>query len=400
MTMLLRAEAPVYGGYSISRDDGVVFVKGAIPGEMVEVSVDEKKRDYTLTSVKEVLEPSPYRVEPPCPYFGLCGGCQIQYVSYEKQVSMKNEVLSDCLRRIGRLEKELEPPIAGRPFGYRIRGQFKVSRDGKTGFFREGTREAVDIKRCLLLTDGLNDSYSKIRETGISGAKEIHVTHGEETFVLVKGVEYDEGISEALEKIGVSGVCFDDGSYRGKGFMSLPLLGLTYTASPWSFLQSNWALSVKMAETVKEGLSPMGSKRVLDVYAGAGNFSLPLHEDASEIVAVEENPHSVKDGERNVSINNIENYGFITARAEKAKLKGRFDIVILDPPRPGLSSSVAEMLLRMRPERVVYISCNPATLARDLRKLQEVFLLDSIRMVDLFPNTYHIESVAFLSLRA
>jgi 23S rRNA (uracil1939-C5)-methyltransferase len=399
MTELIKAETPVYGGYVISRGQGVIFVKGAVPGEVVEVSIDEKKRDFSLASVKEVIEPSPDRVEPECPYFGDCGGCQLQYISYEKQVSMKNDILLDCLRRIGGIEVETLPPLTGGNFRYRIRGQFKVSNHGKMGFFRESTRDVVDIRECPLMADGLNEMFKKTRSANLKGIREIHITLGDKAVVLIKGRGFDEKTAGEFADMGFAGVAFEEGSYRGAGFVVLSLMGLAYTVSPWSFIQSNWELNIKIAGLIKEGLLPLEGKTVLDLYAGGGNFTLPMSDEAAEIMAVEENPDSVKDGQRNISINKIKNYRFVKARAEKLKIKTAIDIIIVDPPRPGLTTSAIETILGVSPGRLVYVSCNPSTLARDLKKLCGKYTIDSIRAVDSFPNTYHIESVTFLTLR-
>jgi 23S rRNA (uracil1939-C5)-methyltransferase len=215
--------------------------------------------------------------------------------------------------------------------------------------------------------------------------------------VLLKGIEFDEGLSEELIETGFSGVAFEDGSYRGKGHVALDLNGLIYTISPHGFFQSNWDLNVKVAKEIKEGLEPLDGKRVLDMYAGAGNFSLLLAGSAREVVAIEENPNSIKDGQRNVELNGIRKFRFVQGKAENAKARGQFDIIILNPPRQGLKNAAMDRVLDILPQRIAYISCNPSTFARDLKKLKERYEIDSVRMMDFFPNTYHLESLAFLT---
>jgi 23S rRNA (uracil1939-C5)-methyltransferase len=398
MTQVLRAGDAVYGGYVISKDGEVVFIKGAIPGEVIEVSVKEKKRDYSIADVIEVVEPSESRVEPRCRYFGECGGCNLQFVSYDRQVQMKSSVLMDCMKRIGEMEVDLAPAIFGPDFNYRRRAQFKVSKEGMVGFYRQGTRDVVSISECPLMTGEINSTLRGIKGLELSGTKEIHVTHGDALLALVVGREFDEELAESLiTEAGFAGVAFSDGSYRGSGHVGLDLDGLTYTVSPWSFFQSNWELNKRVVRLITEGLQSLEGKRILDMYAGAGNFSLPLSPIASEIVAVEDNVHTIKDGQRNSSVNKIKKVKFIRGRAESVKLHGAFDIVVLDPPRPGLTKAAMERVLEIAPEKIIYVSCNPSTFARDLKKLKENYSVDSIRMIDLFPNTYHVESVAFLT---
>jgi|Deesub1362A_J573_1020465.scaffolds.fasta_scaffold00027_49 23S rRNA (uracil1939-C5)-methyltransferase len=396
---VLKAEAPVYGGFVISRNDGIVFIKGAVPGEVVEVSIDEKKRDYSVASVTDIIEPSSYRVEPLCRYFGACGGCQLQFVSYEKQVSMKTEILTDCLERIGDIKIELLPPVTGRNFNYRRRAQFKVSKDGSIGFYKEGTRDVVAIDECPLMVKEINEMLRKLKHLDLSGIKEVHVTYGDSPLALIIGKDFDETLAEQFAEAGFSGIAFQDGSYRANGYVSLDLNGLVYTVSPWSFFQSNWDLNTQVVNIITEELKDLEGIRILDLYAGAGNFSLPLASIASETVAVEDNPYAIKDGQRNASMNNIRKFKFIKAKAEKAKVKGDFEALILNPPRPGLTNEAMKKVLEISPRKIVYISCNPSTFARDLRKLKDKYNIDSVRMIDFFPNTYHIESLAFLTLK-
>jgi 23S rRNA (uracil1939-C5)-methyltransferase len=394
---VIKADTVVYGGYVISRAEGVVFIRGALPGEVVEVSLKEKKRDYSVAEVTDIIEPSADRVEPPCPYFGECGGCQLQYATYDKQVAMKAGVLLDCLGRIGKLDIQLEPSLTGNDFNYRHRAQFKVSKDGEIGFYREGTREVVSIKKCPLMVDKINGILEKLRSADLTGIKEVHVTSGDSLAALLKGVEYNDALSERFIEMGFEGVAFDDGTYRGKGHVCFDVMGLVYTVSPWSFFQSNWTLNCEAVRIITETFGPLEKKRVLDLYAGAGNFSLPLAREGAEVVAIEDNPHAIKDGQRNVSYNKVRRYKFVKGRAEDAGIKGDFDIALLDPPRPGLANEATERVMELAPERIAYVSCNPSTFARDLGKLSGLYTIDSVRMIDLFPNTYHVESLAFLT---
>jgi 23S rRNA (uracil1939-C5)-methyltransferase len=397
----LRVEAAVYGGYTLGREEGVVFIRGAIPGERVEVAIEEKKRDYATATVREVLLPSAHRVSPPCEYFGVCGGCHLQYISYERQVSMKADILKDSLLRIGGLRVSLDAQIAGVPFGYRRRGQFKVDpRSGSLGLYREATRDVVPIAACPLMHPSLSELYSSVRATDLAGVREVHITAGEKGIVaLLRGRSYDDGLAERFAAMGFSGVAFEDKSFRSEGYVTFDLGGLVYTVSPWSFFQSNWELNRRVTGLLDEMLASAEDKRVLDLYAGGGNFSLPLARKARSVVAVEESAHSVRDGMRNALMNKIANLTFIEGRAESAKIKGEFDIVLLNPPRPGLSKAVVERVLALAPETVVYMSCNPSTLARDLKKITTAYDLRSIRMMDFFPNTFHIESLAVLDRR-
>lgn len=406
-SLILKAETPVYGGYVLGRDGRIIFIRGAIPGELVEVSVEERKRDYSVASVRNVIEPSPSRREPPCRIFGICGGCQLQFMEYDKQVSMKEEILLDAMRRIGDAEVTLMPSLAAQEFGYRHRGQFKVSAEGAVGFYREGTREVIPVEHCPIMAPEINGMLRTLGNADLRGVKEISMSSGDTLAILVKGAMADEA-AQALFDSGLSGIAFEDGDSLGKDYITMDLNGLKYSVTPWSFFQSHWSLNRVVVETVVRELSPLENKRILDLYAGAGNFSLPLSLQAMEIVAVEENSSAVEDGRRNVMLNGVRNCTFVNLSVEKIlesrkkhqveKLFGEshYDSVVLDPPRAGLTSECLRRIMETGSERIVYISCNPATLARDVKKMREKYEVESIRMVDFFPNTYHIEALVFL----
>jgi 23S rRNA (uracil1939-C5)-methyltransferase len=406
-SLILTAETPVYGGYVLGRDGRVIFIRGAVPGELVDVNIEERKKDYSVASVRTVVEPSPSRREPPCRIFGICGGCQLQFMEYDRQVSVKEEILVDTMKRIGELQVSLAPSLSAQEFGYRHRGQFKVSAAGAVGFYREGTREVIPLEHCPVMVPEINGILRKLAGMDLRGVKELSVVSGDTLAMLVKGTPPDDVVQSLLEG-GLSGIAFDDGNSVGKDYISLDLNGLAYSVTPWSFFQSHWSLNRLVVETVVQELSPLEGMKILDLYAGAGNFSLPLSAMALEVVAVEENAAAVEDGRRNLMLNGIRNCTFINMSVEKIlggrkkqqveKLFGdvHYDVIVLDPPRPGLTSECLRRVLEADSERIVYISCNPATLARDLKKMKEKYEVQSIRMVDFFPNTYHIEALVLL----
>ena len=400
MEPVLKALMPAYGGYSLARDEKVIFIKGAIPGEVVEVKIEEKKRDYSIASVVNVVEPSEYRVVPKCRVFGSCGGCQLQFVSHEKQLDMKNEILLDSLKRIGGIEAALDPVLSDAEWNYRCRAQFKVSRAHEIGFFREASREVITFDECPLMNREINVLLQKMKENGLAGnLAEIHVALGDTPVVLLKGKEYDTASFEKFIDLGISGIAYNDAIAYGGAYTGFDLNGLRYTVSPWTFFQSHWDLNRKVIDFLLDRLAPLEGKRVLDLYAGAGNFSIPLAAHAEEVVAVEENAYASDDGVRNGELNNMQNMRFVKSTAEKYRLTRKFDIVLLDPPRLGLSSEVVKKILENPPAMIVYISCNPSTLARDLKKLGEKYDLMSLRQIDFFPQTYHVESVSLLQIR-
>jgi 23S rRNA (uracil1939-C5)-methyltransferase len=409
--LFIKIERPAFGGVFIGRHERkVVMVRGAVlPGEMVEVSVDEDKKDYFSASVVKILEPSPERIEPPCEYYGICGGCSLQHVPYHLQVRIKEEILKDSLRRVAKIEMEHAASIVNEdPWNYRLRAQYKVSEEG-LGLHKKGTREVVKIDRCMLMSDKINE-YARGAHSILKGvkAKEFHITGSDSLIaqLITKrssfSIEDAERLGPELMDAGLSGLVISRGREEpdcfGDRFISLDLAGYKYTLSPMSFVQSNWKLNQEVVNIIREMLGPLKDRRILDLYSGAGNFSLTLAPEA-KVVAVEGNRHAINDGERNLEINGIDNYRFECSSSEKVKLKEEYDVIILDPPRPGVRYRLIKKILAHGPETILYISCNPSTFARDLKRLSEKYDIELIRMIDFFPQTYHIEAMALLRLR-
>ncbi len=409
--LTLKIERAAYGNLYIARHEGkVVMVKGlTMPGETVEVAIEKEKKDYITAFLVKVIEPSPSRIEPACVYYGKCGGCQYQHIPYKEQVKIKEDVLKDCLRRIAKNDTPLSESIISTDiWNYRLRGQFKVS-EKKIGFFREHTWNVIDVESCPIINSNVNDHLARVRELlKMDHIKEVHITTGDKAVTLLN-VEPDFPHNVDMNKLfldfkkaGFPGLSIDTGKGMvlnfGEPYITLDLAGLKYSISPLSFVQSNWSMNLSIISLIKEELGPLKGKKVIDLYSGAGNFSLPLA-DEGIITAVEENPHAIDDGRRNLEINGINNYKFINSSAEEFRPDEKPDIIILDPPRPGLTNSVMENVLDIMPERLVYVSCNPTTFARDLKKLAARYNVQSIRMADLFPQTYHIETIAFFSLK-
>src|SRR5271169_6861684 len=408
----IKADVPAYGGRSIGKLNGkIVMIKGAIPGEISEVRLDEEKKDYSLGTAVSILTPSPDRCVPDCGYFGSCGGCQLQYITYRRQVLLKEEILRDCIKRIAKAgtgSPSLAPSMVGpSPWNYRLRGQFKISH-GRIGFYREKSREVVDIDVCPLMSEGVNRYLAKARALlGKVTAGEIHISFGNEAIALLKtshsagmaGIDLNKLARDFLEN-GFSGIVIQLPDRKalklGKQYLTLDLEGLIYTVSPLSFFQSHWSLNQAIVGFLKSALQPLKGQKIMDLCSGAGNFSLPLAVFADKVIAVEENANAVRDGRRNADSNSIKNCMFINSAMDSATINNDVDTLIVDPPRPGLTGRTIDNILIAAPERIAYISCNPATLARDLKKMAVKYEIDSIRMIDFFPQTYHIESLALL----
>jgi 23S rRNA (uracil1939-C5)-methyltransferase len=414
----ITAEAPIYGGLCLGRWNGkAVLIKGALPGEVVAAAITGERTDYCTASVIEVIAPSPDRITPHCQLFGICGGCHLQYTGHPRQITLKEAVLRDCLGRIAGIAPELSPAILSpEAWHYRCRGQFKVSGE-EVGFFREKSRVLVPVARCPLMDDEINERLRVLREAlsqhpssaALRYVSEIHMLHGDATVAAVRtrrgGIDSRlvKDLWGLLSSCGFAGLAIVSDTTvvgrAGEEFTQLRLGSLTYAVSPAVFIQSNWAVNESLVASVRSALQPLTGKRVLDLYAGAGNFSLSLASDAEEVIAVEENSLAISDGRRNVRLNALSKCRFVRSSADRFAARGEVDVVVVDPPRPGLTKETVERILGLAPGTIVYVSCNPATLSRDLRKLSARYAVESVRMIDFFPQTYHIEALVFLSQR-
>jgi 23S rRNA (uracil1939-C5)-methyltransferase len=403
---LLRVttSTPAYGGYALARTErtGVLFVRWALPGETVDVRLGPRKRDYGFAEALEILTASPHRVRPPCEVFGICGGCQLQHATYPYQLEMKREILCEAFRRIAGRDVAPDTAPPGEPFGYRYRGQFKT--DGReVGLFAERSRRLVPVSRCPLMAEPINRALPSFRGLGrIASVAEVHlVTDGAHVWAWLPGTRHsDRLVSHLSGHAGetLAGLRFED---RGAGeeSVTLPLCGFSYSVSPRGFFQANWRMNQALLEKILSSLGSVASARLLDLYAGAGNFALPLSTRFREVVAVEGEPEGVEGLRRNVRENRIGNVVPVRSRVEAYRPDGPFEVLLVDPPRSGLSAGALATVRRADAGRIFYVSCNPSTLARDTRALSDRYDLSSLEMYDFFPNTHHIETLAVLSAR-
>ncbi|MBN2655364.1 MAG: class I SAM-dependent RNA methyltransferase [Nitrospirae bacterium] len=406
----VATQKPAYGGLSVARTNSgkVILLKGALPGEKVRANIEYDHRDYFIGTASEILEPSTERVSPECTHFGMCGGCQLQHASYREQVRMKEDILTESVTRaLGQEAKLSHTFSSSEHWGYRHRGQFKTSED-KIGFFREKSDSVVDIKNCPIMAACINSLLSKVRGNLDSAAKEIHISSATGSSALVRLRSYmaskDAPLKTASElmRSGFTGVTIEtEKGYLqfGEPTMQLDLCGLKYRVSPLSFFQSNWQLNNVVVKFIDDYIRSYSAKNIVDLYSGAGNLALPAAQYAEKVICVEENPYAVQDGIKNAQLNSLLNCDFITSAAEKFDIPAKTDMLILDPPRPGLTNRTIESVLRTSPTRIIYMSCNPSTFSRDLKKLMRIYSLNQLCMIDFFPQTYHIEAMAFLEIR-
>jgi 23S rRNA (uracil1939-C5)-methyltransferase len=402
-----------------------VFVADALPGERVEIVLRKRRRKLQEADLVRVLEPSPARVEPECEYFGRCGGCALQHLEHGAQVSFKQRVVAETLKRIGRVEpEEWLPAVVSEPWHYRRRARLGVKYvAGKNrvlvGFRERAGPYITDMQRCPVLMpplDGLLGELALLIER--SSLKErlpqIEAAVADDAVALVLRVLAEPSAAD-VEAFRAFGVRHDIDLYWQRGGPGtvvpldrarplryrLPELDLTYEFLPTDFVQVNAGINAELVATALRLAAVEPTDRVLDLYCGLGNFSLPFGRRAGELLGVEGDAGLVARAVRNAAANGIGNARFLTAdltAADWSFYREHWDIVVLDPPRTGAEAPVAE-LHASKPRRIVYVSCHPATLARDAQVLVERdgYKLRAVRVFDMFPHTHHIEALALFT---
>jgi len=430
--MEVRIEKLVYGGDGLAHHDGhTVFVPLVLPGELVQIESSERKKKFIRGRLERVVEPSAERVPAPCPHFGRCGGCQYQHMPYEAQLRYKAEILRETLGRIGRIQwTGVIETHASPPFGYRNRAQWKLraNQEGAAGsagigYFEMGSTKLCAVTECTILSPRLADTFSRLRQLVsqdkvLTGVDEIEAfaDSSDEKILLNLSAERLGGSLESIaaalreavpnvESILIQDRRADKFHLDGPGYLTYTAAGgAPYRVGHLSFFQVNRFL---IDPLVKAVIGEARGRLALDLFAGVGLFTVALTKNFERVIGVESNPAAAKDLENNVkqsggsspSSRNVTAEGFLSRWRETP------DLVIVDPPRAGVETEALAHLKKILPARIHYVSCDPATLGRDLAGLVGTngagpYEIESINLFDIFPQTYHMEVLVRLRRRA
>lgn len=434
-----------HDGAGIGKVDGyTLFVKDAVIGDVVEVKVMKAKKNYGYAKLLKIITPSASRVEPLCPYAKKCGGCQIQMMSYEEQLRFKENKVRNNLKRIGGFEEIPMEPILGmkNPFYYRNKAQFPVGYDKEgnliTGFYAGRTHSIINNRRCYLgvsenelvlnqVLDWMERNHISAyeEESGKGLIRHVLIRYGfttKEVMVCLvvngAGIPAKEDLIEGLRTIpGMTSITISSNTKQtnvimgekitllwGQTYITDFIGNIQYQISPLSFYQVNPAQTKRLYETALEYAGLSGDETVWDLYCGIGTISLFLAQRAKQVYGVEIIPAAIEDAKRNARLNQIENAQFFVGKAEEVlpekyeKEQIYADVIVVDPPRKGCEESVLDTMVQMEPKRIVYVSCDSATLARDLKYLCERgYEMKKVKAIDQFPQTVHVETVCLLS---
>jgi 23S rRNA (uracil1939-C5)-methyltransferase len=410
--MEVTIERILPGGFGLAHADGrTIMVALAAEGDRLRIRVDRVKGNVSFATIEEIVTPSPQRVEPPCPYFGRCGGCDFQQMNYQAQLDAKLEIIRDCLRRLARLENipDFRVTAAPDPWRYRSRAQWQYdSVRQRLGYFESGSRTVCDVAECAVLAPPLQNTLASLRELMASGSlPEVR------DFRAVVGDE-DVSISPPVRVSGESAKEASDSAAESKSLRDITrtIHGESYRLNAESFFQANDGL---LPQLINAAIGDAKGETALELYCGVGLFTLPLARRFSRVIGVESEPAAAAFARESLTRAGLLNTEVAVrdvgvwldcvkrhdlsrlTEASAAALQGQIDFVLLDPPRTGAESRVIAGVLGLRPARVSYVSCDPATLARDLKKLMAGgYSIASISAFDMFPQTHHVETVAQL----
>lgn len=429
-------------GTGVVKQDGkVIFVPGLVPGDTAEIEITADKKNYLLGKIKQLIEPSPERVSPRCKHFGVCGGCTLQHYAYAAQLRWKQNFVRQSLQRLAGLSelplREIVP--SDNPWEYRNKSALPFGQNYRLGYFQSNSHKVIDLQECPIQPADFNKIVHAVRNFAKKNKVPLYdeKTHkGILRHLIIRKSDYMQeillglvvncqnfGLRPQLKQLVAD--LNQELNYKivsvvanincrktnkilsdkqdiimGSGFVTEKIGKYLFKVSLNTFLQVNTPQAEK-AYTQIAAYCGADNARVLDMYCGVGTIALSVAEKAGKVLGIEEVPQAVKDAKRNAENNGVKNAQFLCGRAEEqsAEVLGQPDIVIVDPPRKGLDTALLEKLKTILPPKIIYLSCNPASLARDLKLLKENYQIEEITPLDFFPQTTHVETLVCLLRR-
>ncbi|MDX9992149.1 MAG: class I SAM-dependent RNA methyltransferase [Anaerolineales bacterium] len=407
-TIQLTLTTQTYGGQAIGRHNGrAVFVPFALPGEIVRARIIEERKNFSRAELVEIVKASPARIPPRCLHYAQCGGCHYQHISYADQLTTKTNLLRDQLSRIGKIEN---PPVremvaAPEQWNYRNNIQFHLDQNAKLGFISALADPArpdaaplnvIPISECHLPEAALNSLWPTLEFEPGTPLQRVSLRAGDDTLLILESEQPETPAMELESDISVVHLLGEDAIIlAGDNYIVIEILGRPFKVSAASFFQVNSAMAAKMVEHLLEVLPTSPTSTLLDVYCGVGLFSAFFAPRVKKVIGIEISPSACEDFA--VNLDEFDNVDLYEAPAEDAlmQISEYADMVLLDPPRAGLDKSVITAIMQHHPENIAYVSCDPATLARDAARLiAGGYKLKQVTPFDLFPQTYHIESIS------
>ena len=351
----------------------ITFVENALPNEIVDIDLYKETKKYNLGKVKQYIKTSKNRTIPPCKYYNICGGCHLMHMSYQSQLSFKENKVKEILKKYGNIEEnKIKDIVYSNEYGYRNKITLHT-KDNKIGLYKRKSNDIVEINKCLLVNDNINNKIEQIREEKLCTNEDITI----------------RGLSDILTSLD-----------KEKEYIIDKICNKKFIVSIESFYQINYKLVSSLYTKVISCLKDKNFNKVLDLYCGIGTIGIIASDYVKEVIGVELNKSSYLDALKNKELNRVNNIEFINGKVEDHINEfNEIDAIIVDPPRKGLDKSIIDNIIKIKPKELIYVSCDPITLARDIKLLSTSYNIKEITPFDMFPNTYHCENITVLERR-
>ena len=370
-------------------NEKVIFVKDALPGEVVDIKIIKEKKSYSEAIVTKYIKTSKNRVKPKCKYFGFCGGCNIMNINYLNQLKCKEEKINNIIKKYIKKDVKINPIIYDNDIGYRNKIKFQIG--NKVGFFKNNSYEVINIDNCKIANKKINQSIPYLNNLDLTKIKNITCRTAQDKLMIIIETKNNNDIDiSPILNVSDSIYLNDKHIYKDKTILE-KLDEFEYIISPQSFFQINKNICLKLYRKIKEYVGE--NNKVLDLYCGCGSIGIFVSKN-NEVLGVEINKSAIKDANKNKKLNKLNKINFICG---DSSIENNFkpNIIIVDPPRSGLNDKTIKKINKLKPEKLIYVSCDPMTLVRDLNKL-DLFNIVEITPFDMFPNTKHCESLCLL----
>ena len=383
-------------GRGIAFVGGVItFIPNTLPSETADIRITKRSKKVNEGQVISLMEKSPKRVESKCKYYSVCGGCDLMHISYQDELEYKENKVKEVLGKFANIDPSIIKKIVpNNEYNYRNKATFQVNKN--VGFYKKDTNDIVNITKCLIVDNRINDLLEVFKTMDITNMYQILVRVSSTEIMVVFKVDEGFKVNESLFKNVDCLMTYENKKYKnikGSGYITETIGDLKFMISPDSFFQVNTAGALNLYNKVKEYVG--SANNLLDLYCGTGSIGMFLSDISKKVIGVEINEYAVADANRNKDLNKIKNIEFICSDAGNINVTD-IDVVVVDPPRSGLLKDALDYIINLNPEKIVYVSCDTVTLGRDLKVLSENYIVEEITPVDMFSKTSHVECVVKL----
>ena len=384
-------------GQGITRiDNKITFVPKTVSGDIINLEITKSHKNYNEAKLLKIVKPSPDRIKYKCPYYNKCGGCNIANLDYTNQLKYKKEKVINIFKKYNKIE--INPTIIASDEILHYRNKITLQYNEKLGLYEEKTHNIIEIQECLLMPQKVNDIIKLLNKYNYNTSLQKIVIRIINNQVMINIIAKDipKSLIEILKNLDVS-VYHNSKYISGNKVLIETLNNYKFSILPDSFFQINKKQTINLYNQIVEYANPQKEDKVLDLYCGVGTIGIYLSKYCKEVLGIEINKSSIENANINKKLNNVENISFIEADVSKVlSMKYKADIIIVDPPRSGLDKNIIETLIKINPKKIVYVSCDPITLSRDINLLKNNYILKDIKLYDMFPETYHVECVTVL----